>query len=95
MNEIQKVYYSAKDIAEMLDVSKAKAYEIIRNLNDELNASGFITLQGKVPKAYCQTAHCGRGKPHFIFGGFTSPIVPYRNLPQAPDGMTANCHSLV
>ena len=37
MNEIQKVYYSAKDIAEMLDVSKAKAYEIIRNLNDELN----------------------------------------------------------
>ena len=48
-----------------------------------------------IKRLCCQTAHCGRGKPHFIFGGFTSPIVPYRNLPQAPDGMTANCHSLV
>ena len=46
-------------------------------------------------KPECQTAHCGRGKPHFIFGGLASPIVPYRNLPQAPDGMTADCCSLV
>ena len=43
----------------------------------------------------CQTAHCGRGKSHFIFGGLASPMVPYRNLPQAPDGMTADCRSLV
>ena len=45
--------------------------------------------------AMCQTAHCGRCKLHFVFGEFTSPIVPYRNLPQAPDGMTADCCSLV
>lgn len=44
---------------------------------------------------YCQTAHCGRGKSHFIFGGLASPMVPYRNLPQAPDGMIADCCSLV
>ena len=44
---------------------------------------------------YCQTAHCGRCKPHFDFGVIASPIVPYRNLPQAPDGMTADCRSLV
>ena len=43
----------------------------------------------------CQTAHCGRCKPRFVLGEFTSPIVPYRNLPQAPDGMTADCCSLV
>ena len=43
----------------------------------------------------CQTAHCGRCKPHFDFGVIASPIVPYRNLPQAPDGMTADCRSLV
>ena len=43
----------------------------------------------------CQTAHCGRGKPHFIFGGLASPMVPYRNLPQASVGMTADCRSLV
>ena len=43
----------------------------------------------------CQTAHCGRCNPRFVLGEFTSPIVPYRNLPQAPDGMTADCCSLV
>ena len=43
----------------------------------------------------CQTAHCGRGKPHFDFGENPSPIVLYRNLPQAQDGMTADYRSLV
>ena len=43
----------------------------------------------------CQTAHCGRRKPHFDFGVIASPIVPYRNLPQILSGMTADCCSLV
>ena len=43
----------------------------------------------------CQTAHCGRGKSHFIFGGLASPIVPYRHLPQTLCGLTADCRSLV
>ena len=49
----------------------------------------------RIEDILCQTAHCGRCKLHFVFGEFTSPIVPYRNLPQAPDGMTADCCSLV
>ena len=44
---------------------------------------------------YCQTAHCGRCKPHFDFGDNTFPIVPYRHLPQTLIGMTADCRSLV
>lgn len=44
---------------------------------------------------YCQTAHCGRRKPYFDFGVITSPIVPYRNSPQTPSGMTADCRSLI
>lgn len=43
----------------------------------------------------CQTAHCGRCKPHFVFGEFTSPIVPSLNLPQTFGGMTADCRRLV
>ena len=43
----------------------------------------------------CQTAHCGRCKPHFIFGELISPIVPYRNLPQTLRGLTADCRSFV
>ena len=46
-------------------------------------------------KISCQTAHCGRRKPHFDFGGNTSPIVLYRHLPQTLRGLTADCRSLV
>ena len=49
---MEKVYYSANDLVEMLDISKASSYKIIRQLNDELKALGYIVLQGKVPKAY-------------------------------------------
>lgn len=47
-----KIYYSAKDIATMLDVSASKAYEIIRQLNLELEDEGYLVLRGKVPVAY-------------------------------------------
>ena len=47
-----KIYYSATDISEMLDVSKSKAYELIRQLNVELKKEGYLVLSGKVPVAY-------------------------------------------
>lgn len=46
------IYYNANDIVEMLDVSKATAYSIIRKLNEELDSKGYLTLQGKVAKVY-------------------------------------------
>ena len=45
--------------------------------------------------AKCQTAHCGRSKPHFDFGENASPIVPNRHLPQTLRRLTADCRSLV
>ncbi len=47
-----KIYYSATDLAEMLDVSKSKAYGIIKQMNEELAQAGYIVLAGKVPIAY-------------------------------------------
>lgn len=38
----------------------------------------------------CQTAHCGRHKLHFDFGGNTFPTVLYRHSPQALCGLTAD-----
>ena len=43
----------------------------------------------------CQTAHCGRCKPHADFGENTSPIEPYRYRPQNYSGMTADCRSFI
>lgn len=47
-----KIYYSAADIATMLGVSNAKAYELIRKLNLELEKEGYLVLAGKVSVAY-------------------------------------------
>lgn len=47
-----KIYFSAKGVADMLDISVSSAYNLIRKMNAELQQSGFLTLQGKVPRAY-------------------------------------------
>lgn len=47
-----RIYYTATDIAEMLDISKSKAYELIKQLNQELEKEGYLVLSGKVPSAY-------------------------------------------
>lgn len=41
-----KTFMRADEVAEELDVSKAYAYKIIRQLNDELSAKGLLQLQG-------------------------------------------------
>lgn len=50
--EVKKIYYSAKDISVMLDISLASSYKIIRQMNEELKNKGYIIIQGKVPKAF-------------------------------------------
>lgn len=49
---MSKIYYDANQIAEMLDVSKASAYNLIKKLNTELEEKGFIVISGKVSKVY-------------------------------------------
>ena len=46
------LYYTANEISEMLDISKAQAYKIMKKLNEELESKGFIVIAGKVPKKY-------------------------------------------
>ena len=48
----EKVFMDAKDVMEVLDISSSKAYEIIRDLNKELKAKGYMTVYGKVNTNY-------------------------------------------
>ena len=43
---------TAKDIAEMCNVSESKAYQTIKRLNDELQAAGYLVFRGRVSRAY-------------------------------------------
>lgn len=47
-----KQYITAQEISETLGVSLTKSYAIIRELNAELKERGFITISGKVSRAF-------------------------------------------
>lgn len=49
---MEQLFYTSDDIAQMLGVSKSKAYAIIRSLNAELKEKGLLVLHGKVSKKY-------------------------------------------
>lgn len=44
-----KQYLTAAEVAETVGVSTAKAYGLIREMNAELKAAGYITIAGKNP----------------------------------------------
>jgi MarR-like DNA-binding transcriptional regulator SgrR of sgrS sRNA len=41
-----------QEVADRLNCSTRKAYEIIRQLNAELSARGYITIAGRAPRSY-------------------------------------------
>lgn len=47
-----KNFMTAADVAEYMGISVPMAYKIIRRLNDDLNAQGYITVSGKVNRRY-------------------------------------------
>ena len=57
-----KRFLNASDVAEFRGISVARAYKIIRRLNDELTAQGFITVAGRVSRCYFEQK---------VFGGIS------------------------
>lgn len=49
-----KLFYTKDDICGILGIADSKAYKIIRQLNDELESKGYITVRGRVPAEYFQ-----------------------------------------
>ncbi len=46
------MFYDAKDLMGFLKVSRSTAYKIIRKLNAELEAKGFLVIAGRVSCKY-------------------------------------------
>lgn len=55
----QGVFITAKEVAELLGISKSKAYTIVRELNEELSAKGFITVAGRVSRKFFEEKFYG------------------------------------
>ena len=47
-----KRYLTASDVAAFMGVSLAMAYKIIRRLNEELAAMGYLVVSGRVSRSY-------------------------------------------
>ena len=55
------LFIKADEIAEELGVSKPYAYKLVRKLNEELSRKGFITISGRVSRAYYKEKVYGQG----------------------------------
>ena len=53
-------FICAEEVAQELSVSKPYAYKLIRQLNEELKAKGFITISGRVNRQYFYERQIGR-----------------------------------
>ena len=48
----KKRFLTANDVAEYMGISVPMAYKIIRRLNDELVAAGYIIVSGRISRSY-------------------------------------------
>lgn len=55
---MESKYYKAEDVMILLECSATYAYKIIKRLNEELAAEGYIVVRGKVPKTYLEKKLC-------------------------------------
>lgn len=49
---MEKQFINAKEVAAVIGVSVSKAYGIIKELNSQLKAAGYIVIPGRVNRAY-------------------------------------------
>ena len=53
------------EVMERLGLSKASAYQVIKNLNSELEAKGLRTIPGRVSKRYFESVYF---QPEVVMG---------------------------
>ena len=56
---MEKIYYSANEIATMLGVSRSYAYKLIKQLNLQLEKEGYIAVRGRISSAYFKKKYFG------------------------------------
>jgi hypothetical protein len=58
-----RVFY-VEDVMSILGVGKGKAYQVMRRINKELEAEGFVTISGRVSEArFREKFYVGPDKP--------------------------------
>lgn len=53
------LFVTAGEIAEELGISKPFAYKLVQQMNEELEAKGFLTIAGRVSRKYYEEKFYG------------------------------------
>lgn len=54
----EKSFMTVEEVAEELRISKSKAYQIVRQLNAELQKQGYLTIAGRVNTTFFHKKVC-------------------------------------
>ena len=55
---MEKSFMTVEEVAAELRVSKSKAYQIVRELNAEMQKQGYLTVAGRVNATFCHKKVC-------------------------------------
>ena len=55
---VGKNFMTVEEVAQELRVSKSKAYEVVRNLNRELQEMGYLTVAGRINTTFFYKKVC-------------------------------------
>lgn len=55
---MQKVFMTAKEVQDFLEVSRTTAYQLINEMNQELMNLGYSVQRGKVNRQYFMEKYC-------------------------------------
>lgn len=55
---MEKQFLTVKEVQEILGISAGKAYSVIRELNNQLKAQGYLTIAGKISRVYFEEKCC-------------------------------------
>jgi hypothetical protein len=55
---MNKVFMSAREVQEFLEVSRTTAYQIISEMNTELLEQGYRVQRGKINRQYFMEKYC-------------------------------------
>ena len=50
----KSIFMKASEVEEFLGVSRTEAYRIIKRLNDELKAGGYMVIAGRINRRYLE-----------------------------------------
>ena len=48
----ENILMGVEEVRNLLNISRSAAYKIIRNLNEELEKKGYITIKGRISREY-------------------------------------------